>query len=138
MSEARYWLRPIGWVQSPLTERDQAPRQGDEGAPGAWLVLEPAVADAMADLEPGSEVILLTWLDRASRDVMRVHPRGDESRPLEGVFSTRSPDRPNPIGLHTVRIVAIEGTRIEVRNLEALDKTPILDLKPVLGDVNQR
>ena len=138
MSEARYWLRPIGWVQSPLTERDQAPRQGDEGAPGAWLVLEPAMADAMADLEPGSEVILLTWLDRASRDVMRVHPRGDESRPLEGVFSTRSPDRPNPIGLHTVRIVAIEGTRIEVRNLEALDKTPILDLKPVLGDVNQR
>jgi tRNA-Thr(GGU) m(6)t(6)A37 methyltransferase TsaA len=138
MSEARYWLRPIGWVQSPLTERDQAPRQGDEGAPGAWLVLEPAVADAMADLEPGSEVILLTWLDRASRDVMRVHPRGDESRPLEGVFSTRSPDRPNPIGLHTVRIVAIEGTRIEVRNLEALDKTPILDLKSVLGDVNQR
>ena len=123
MSEARYWLRPIGWVQSPLTERDQAPRQGDEGAPGAWLVLEPAMADAMADLEPGSEVILLTWLDRASRDVMRVHPRGDESRPLEGVFSTRSPDRPNPIGLHTVRIIAIEGTRIEVRNLEALDKT---------------
>jgi len=138
MSEARYWLRPIRWVQSPLTERDQAPRQGDEGAPGAWLVLEPAMADAMADLEPGSEVILLTWLDRARRDVMRVHPRGDESRPLEGVFSTRSPDRPNPIGLHTVRIVAIEGTRIEVRNLEALDKTPILDLKPVLSDVNQR
>jgi tRNA-Thr(GGU) m(6)t(6)A37 methyltransferase TsaA len=138
MTEARYWLRPIGWVQSPLTERDQAPRQGDEGAPGAWLVLEPDMADAMADLEPGSEVILLTWLDRANRDVMRVHPRGDESRPLEGVFSTRSPDRPNPIGLHPVRIVAIEGTSIEVRNLEALDKTPILDLKPVLGDVNQR
>ena len=138
MTEARYWLRPIGWVQSPLTERDQAPRQADGGAPGAWLVLEPDMADAMADLEPGSEVILLTWLDRANRDVMRVHPRGDESRPLEGVFSTRSPDRPNPIGLHTVRIVAIEGTSIEVRNLEALDKTPILDLKPVLGDVNQR
>jgi len=138
MTEARYWLRPIGWVQSPLTERDQAPRQADEGAPGAWLVLEPDMADAMADLEPGSEVILLTWLDRANRDVMRVHPRGDESRPLEGVFSTRSPDRPNPIGLHPVRIVAIEGTSIEVRNLEALDKTPILDLKPVLGDVNQR
>jgi tRNA-Thr(GGU) m(6)t(6)A37 methyltransferase TsaA len=138
MSETRYWLRPIGWVQSPLTEREEAPRQGDEGAPGAWLVLEPAMADAMADLEPGSDVILLTWLDRASRDVMRVHPRGDESRPLEGVFSTRSPDRPNPIGLHTVRIVAIDGTRIEVRNLEALDKTPILDIKPVLGTMDQR
>jgi tRNA-Thr(GGU) m(6)t(6)A37 methyltransferase TsaA len=138
MSETGYWLHPIGWVQSPLTEREEAPRQGDEGAPSAWLVLEPAMADAMADLEPGSEVILLTWLDRASREVMRVHPRGDESRPLEGVFSTRSPDRPNPIGLHTVRIVAIDGTRIEVRNLEALDKTPILDIKPLLGRVDQR
>jgi len=138
MNETEYWLRPIGWVQSPLTEREEAPRQGDEGAPGAWLVLEPAMADAMADLEPGSEVILLTWLDRASRDVMRVHPRGDESRTLEGVFSTRSPDRPNPIGLHTVRIVAIEGTRIEVRNLEALDKTPVLDIKPLLGTMDQR
>lgn len=138
MSETGYWLRPIGWVQSQLTKREEAPRQGDEGAPGAWLVLEPAMADAMADLEPGSDVILLTWLDRASRDVMRVHPRGDETRPLEGVFSTRSPDRPNPIGLHTVRIVAIDGTRIEVLNLEALDKTPILDIKPLLGRMDQR
>jgi tRNA-Thr(GGU) m(6)t(6)A37 methyltransferase TsaA len=138
MSETGYKLHPIGWVESPLTERDEAPRQGDEGTPGAWLVLDPAMADAMADLQPGSEVIVLTWLDRASRDVMRVHPRGDESRPLEGVFSTRSPDRPNPIGLHTVRIEAIDGSRIEVRNLEALDKTPILDIKPVLGGVIQR
>jgi tRNA-Thr(GGU) m(6)t(6)A37 methyltransferase TsaA len=138
MSETGYRLRPIGWVESPLTERDEAPRQGDEGAPGAWLVLDPAMADAMADLQPGCEVIVLTWLDRASRDVMRVHPRGDESRPLEGAFSTRSPDRPNPIGLHTVRIEAIDGSRIEVRNLEALNKTPILDIKPVLGGVNQR
>jgi tRNA-Thr(GGU) m(6)t(6)A37 methyltransferase TsaA len=138
MNETEYWLRPIGWIQSPLTAREEAPRQADEGAPGAWLVLEPAMADSMADLEPGSEVILLTWLDRASRDVMRVHPRGDESRPLEGVFSTRSPDRPNPIGLHTVRIVAIDGIRIEVQNLEALDKTPILDIKPLLGTLDQR
>jgi len=138
MSETGYRLRPIGWVQSPLTEREEAPRQCDEGAPGAWLVLEPTMADAMADLEPGSQVILLTWLDRASRDVMRVHPRDDESRPLTGVFSTRSPDRPNPIGLHTVQIVAIDGTTIEVRNLEALDKTPILDIKPLLSGVDQR
>jgi tRNA-Thr(GGU) m(6)t(6)A37 methyltransferase TsaA len=138
MSETGYWLRAIGWVQSPLTKREEAPRQGDEGAPGAWLVLEPAMADAMADLEPGSDVILLTWLDRASRDVMRVHPRGDESRPLEGVYSTRSPDRPNPIGLHTVRIVAIDGTRIEVLYLEALDRTPILDIKPLIGRMDQR
>jgi tRNA-Thr(GGU) m(6)t(6)A37 methyltransferase TsaA len=138
MSETRYWLRPIGWVESPLTERDEAPRQGDEGAPGAWLVLDPAMQDAMGDLEAGEEVIVLTWLDRASRDVQLVHPRGDESRPVQGVFSTRSPDRPNPIGLHTVRIVAIEGTRIAVRNLEALDKTPILDIKPLLGRIDQR
>ena len=138
MSETQYWLRPIGYVESPLTERDEAPRQGDEGAPGAWLVLDPAMRDAMADLEAGSEVIVLTWLDRARRDVQRVHPRGDESRPVQGVFSTRSPDRPNPIGLHTVRIVTMDGNRIEVRNLEALDKTPLLDIKPLLGGVDQR
>jgi len=138
MSETHYWLRPIGYVESPLTERDEAPRQGDEGAPGAWLVLDAAMRDAMGDLEADSEVIVLTWLDRASREVQLVHPRGDESRPVQGVFSTRSPDRPNPIGLHTVRIVAIDGNRIEVRNLEALDKTPILDIKPLLGGVGQR
>jgi tRNA-Thr(GGU) m(6)t(6)A37 methyltransferase TsaA len=101
-------------------------------------VLDPAMRDAMADLEAGSEVIVLTWLDRARRDVQRVHPRGDESRPVQGVFSTRSPDRPNPIGLHTVRIVTMDGNRIEVRNLEALDKTPLLDIKPLLGGVDQR
>src|SRR5258705_6271778 len=138
MSEIYYWLRPIGYVESPLTERDEAPRQGDEGAPGAWLVLDPAMRDAMRDLEADSEVIVLTWLDRASREVQLVHPCGDESRPVQGVFSTRSPDRPNPIGLHTVRIVAIDLNRIEVRNLEALDKTPILDIKPLLGGVGQR
>jgi len=138
MSEIHYWLRPIGYVESPLTERDEAPRQGDEGAPGAWLVLDAAMRDAMRDLEADSEVIVLTWLDRASREVQLVHPRGDESRPVQGVFSTRSPDRPNPIGLHTVRIVAIDLNRIEVRNLEALDKTPILDIKPLLGGVDQR
>ena len=138
MSETHYWLRPIGYVESPLTERDEAPRQGDEGAPGAWLVLDAAMRDAMRDLEADSEVIVLTWLDRASREVQLVHPRGDESRPVQGVFSTRSPDRPNPIGLHTVRIVAIDLNRIEVRNLEALDKTPILDIKPLLGGVDQR
>jgi tRNA-Thr(GGU) m(6)t(6)A37 methyltransferase TsaA len=138
MNETRYWLRPIGWVESPLTERDNAPRQGDEGAPGAWLVLDPTMRDAMGDLEAGSEVIVLTWLDRATRDVQLVHPRGDERGRVQGVFSTRSPDRPNPIGLHTVRIVRIEGTRITVQNLEALDKTPILDIKPLLGSVDQR
>lgn len=138
MSRSGYLLHPVGSVESPLTDRDLAPRQGDEGAPLAWLVLDPTVRAAMDGLEIGAEVIVLTWLDRARRDVLVVHPRGDQSRPEQGVFSTRSPDRPNPIGLHQVRIVAIDGTRIAVRNLEALDQTPILDVKPVLGPVDGR
>lgn len=135
---ADYVLRPIGQVESPLVERDLAPRQGDEGAPDAWLVFDPHVLPALADLQVGAEVIVLTWLDRATRDVLTVHPRGDPANPMTGVFSTRSPDRPNPIGLHTVYILAIEGTRIRVRNLEALDGTPILDIRPVLGPVADR
>jgi tRNA-Thr(GGU) m(6)t(6)A37 methyltransferase TsaA len=138
MTEARYNLQPIGSVESPLRERDQAPKQGDEGAPECWLVLDPDVGPGIRDLEVGTEVIVLTWLDRARRDVLAVHPRGDLNNPVRGVFSTRSPDRPNPIGLHTVRIVAIDRTRIQVRNLEALDGTPILDLKPLLGPVDER
>jgi len=138
MSETTYALRAVGWVESPITDPALAPCQGDEGAPPAWLALNADMAAAMTGLEEGSEVIVLTWLDRASRDVVQVHPRGDESRPLQGVFSTRSPDRPNPIGLHTVLITSIEGTRIAVRNLEAIDGTPVLDIKPVLGAVSQR
>jgi tRNA-Thr(GGU) m(6)t(6)A37 methyltransferase TsaA len=126
-------LRPIGWVESPLTNRDEAPMQGDEGAPDAWLVFEPAVSEGARDLRAGTEVIVLTWLDRADRDVLAVHPRGDPTRPRTGVFSTRSPDRPNPIGLHRVEIATVEGLRMRVRNLEALDRTPILDVKPLLG-----
>ncbi len=133
-----YQLRPIGWVESPLTDRDLAPKQGDEGAPDAWLVFDSGMRPAIRDLEVGAEVIVLTWLDRASRDVLAVHPRGDPANPVTGVFSTRSPDRPNPIGLHTVQILAIEGTRITVRNLEALDKTPIVDVKPVLEPIGRR
>ena len=138
MTDVGYSLRPVGLVSSPLTDPDQAPRQGDEGAPQAWLVLDPGMRPAMDGLQVGADVIVLTWLDRARRDVHQVHPRGDRSRPLQGVFSTRSPDRPNPIGLHHVRIVAIDGTRISVRNLEALDQTPILDIKPLLGRLDQR
>jgi len=138
MSDTGYSLRPVGQVESPLTDPAMAPCQGDEGAPEAWLVLDPGMAAAMTGLAEGAEVIVLTWLDRASRDVFQVHPRGDESRPLQGVFNTRSPDRPNPIGLHTVLITHIEGTRIAVRNLEAVDGTPVLDIKPVLGTVSQR
>jgi tRNA-Thr(GGU) m(6)t(6)A37 methyltransferase TsaA len=134
----RFELRAIGRVESPLTDPSLAPRQGDEGAPDAWLVLDPAVRDAARDLAAGSRVIVLTWLDRASRDVLAVHPRDDASRPVTGVFSTRSQDRPNPIGLHTVHIAEIDGDRIRVHDLEALDGTPILDIKPVLGPSAQR
>ena len=126
-------LRPVGVVESELTELATAPRQGDEDAPGAWLAFEPAVGGALEGLEVGDEVVVLTWLDRADRDVLRVHPRDDRSRPLQGVFRTRSPDRPNPIGLHPTRIEEIDGARIRVSGLEAVDGTPVLDLKPALS-----
>jgi tRNA-Thr(GGU) m(6)t(6)A37 methyltransferase TsaA len=132
-------VKAIGRVESSLTDLESAPRQADEGAPAAWLVFEPEVLEGLRSLRPGDEVIVLTWLDRANRDVLSVHPRGDTSRAQEGVFSTRSPHRPNPIGLHTVEITAIDGRRTQVRGLEALDGTPILDLKPVLsGDISKR
>ena len=131
-------VRPIGWVESPLQERAQAPKQGDEGTPEAWLVFDPAVREALHDLRLGEEVIVLTWLDRAARDVLLVHPRDDQNRPETGVFSTRSADRPNPIGLHRVEIVAIDDLRVRVRNLEALDRTPIVDVKPLLGPLSER
>ena len=134
----QYELQPIGWVESPLVDRAAAPRQGNEGSPDAWLVLDARFTEALRDLRVGAEVIVLTWLDRARRDVLVVHPRGDSTNPLQGVFNTRSPDRPNPIGLHRVRILAIEGTRIQVSDLEALDQTPIVDLKPVLDERFER
>jgi tRNA-Thr(GGU) m(6)t(6)A37 methyltransferase TsaA len=133
-----YQVVPIGWVESPLKERAQAPRQGDEGAPDAWLVFEPEVAEGIRDLAAGTEIIVLTWLDRAVRDVLVTRPRDDPARPPLGVFSTRSPDRPNPIGLHRVQIVAAEQLRILVRPLEALDRTPVIDVKPVLDMTAER
>jgi tRNA-Thr(GGU) m(6)t(6)A37 methyltransferase TsaA len=133
MSPAPFEVIPIGVVESPLTDPASAPKQGHEGAPDAWLVLEPAVLEGLEGIRPGDEVIVLTWLDRARRDVLRVHPRDDPANPEQGVFNTRSADRPNPIGLHPVEVVSIEGRRIRVRNLEALDGTPIVDVKPVLG-----
>lgn len=126
-------VRPIGQVESPLRDLSAAPRQGDEGAPDAWLVFVPSVSAAMADLTVGDELLVLTWLHRADRDVLAVHPRDDRDRPLTGVFSTRSPDRPNPIGLHRVTVLAIDGLRVRVSDLEALDGTPVVDVKPVLG-----
>ena len=131
-------LTPIGHVESPLVDRDAAPKQGDEGSPEAWLVFYPAVAEGIRDFHAGTEIILLTWLDRARRDVLTVHPRGDPNNPMRGVFSTRSPDRPNPIGLHRVEILAVEELRILVSDLEAIDATPIVDVKPVLDWVAER
>lgn len=139
MGRLRYELTPIGRVESPLTDPASAPKQGDEGAPDAWLVFEPAVLEALEGIRAGDEVIVLTWLDRARRDVLQVHPRGDVSRAQQGVFATRSPHRPNPIGLHRVAVVSVDGGRIQVRNLEAVDGTRIVDVKPVLsGDVGER
>jgi len=127
-----YELKPVGWVRSPLTERAAAPKQGDEGAPEATIVFEPGVLDALDGIEAGDEVIVLTWLDRSDRQVLQTRPRDDPANPIQGVFSTRSPDRPNPIGLHPVEVIAIDGATMRVRNLEALDGTPVLDVKPVI------
>jgi tRNA-Thr(GGU) m(6)t(6)A37 methyltransferase TsaA len=125
-------LTPIGVVSSPLTDTAAAPKQGAEGGSEAWLVLSEDVVDGLDGVGAGDRVVVLTWLHRAQRDVLRVHPRDDASNPLRGVFGTRSADRPNPIGLHEVEIVEIDGPRVRVRPLEAVDGTPVLDVKPVL------
>ncbi len=130
-------LSPIGHVRSPLTTRDEAPRQGSEGAPDAWLELQPGALAGIDGISVGQEILVLTWLHQARRDVLKVHPRSDPALPLCGVFATRSPDRPNPIGLHRVRVVELDRGRIKVGPLEAIDGTPIVDLKPVL-DVRDR
>jgi tRNA-Thr(GGU) m(6)t(6)A37 methyltransferase TsaA len=123
----------VGHVESSLTDPAAAPKQGSEGAPAAWLVFDPEVAEAARDLAVGDEVFVLTWLHRGRRDVLAVHPRDDPRNPETGVFSTRSQDRPNPVGLHRVTVAAVEGTRVLVRDLEAVDGTPIVDVKPVLA-----
>jgi tRNA-Thr(GGU) m(6)t(6)A37 methyltransferase TsaA len=129
----RYEVRPIGSVESSLVDPNTAPKQGFQGAPDAWLVFNPEVAEGIRDLAIGAEVFVLTWLHQARRDLLAVHPRDDLRNPETGVFSTRSQDRPNPIGLHRVQIAAIDGLRVLVRNLEAVDRTPIVDVKPVLA-----
>jgi tRNA-Thr(GGU) m(6)t(6)A37 methyltransferase TsaA len=140
VKQPRFELTPIGWVESPLTDPALAPKQGDEGAPDAWLAFEPAVLEGLEGIREGDEVIVVTWLDRARRDVLRVHPRDDASRAQQGVFATRSSHRPNPLGLHRVKVLSIDpGGRVRVGNLEAVDRTPIVDVKPVLsGDVAER
>ena len=125
-------LRIIGHVESSLTDPGLAPKQGEEGAPDARIVFAPDVLDGLGDISPGDRLVVLTWLHRASRDVLRVHPRDDPASPLCGVFGTRSADRPNPIGLHEVEVVAVDGAVLHVRPLEAVDGTPVLDVKPLL------
>jgi tRNA-Thr(GGU) m(6)t(6)A37 methyltransferase TsaA len=131
-------LVAIGTVRSPLTDRSAAPKQGDEGAPEATLVFDAAYADGLEGLRAGDELLVLTWLDRAERDVLRVRPRSDPARAEQGVFATRSPDRPNPIGLHRVTVVAADGLRLRVRSLEAIDGTPVVDVKPLLRGIEER
>jgi len=138
VTKTRYEVVPVGWVESVLTDRAQAPRQGDEGAPPAWLAFEARVAEAIRDLRPGTEIIVLTWLDRADRNVLVTRPRDDPRNPVTGVFSTRSPDRPNPVGLHRVQVIAVDGLRVQVDGLEALDGTPVIDVKAVLNQVADR
>jgi tRNA-Thr(GGU) m(6)t(6)A37 methyltransferase TsaA len=131
-------LIPIGHVESTLKLREDAPKQGDEGAPDAWLVFTDAVAEGLDGIAAGDELLVLTWLDQAERDVLKVIPRGDRSRGVQGVFNTRSPDRPNPIGLHRVTVLELADDRLHVRNLEALDGTPIVDVKPLLRSIEER
>jgi tRNA-Thr(GGU) m(6)t(6)A37 methyltransferase TsaA len=134
----RYEVRPVAWVQSPLTQLADAPNQGREGAPPAWLAVEPGLAEAIRDLRAGQQVLVLTWLDRARRDELACVPGDNPASPPLGVFSTRSPNRPNPIGVHRAQILAVEGLRIQVSELEALDRTPVVDIKPVVDPVVER
>ena len=133
MNKTNYSIEPIGIVRSELTQLEDAPLQGDEGAPDAWLELTPQVAKGLQGIKPGDELIVLTWLHLAERDVLQVHPRGDLNRPLTGVFATRSPDRPNPVGLHRVSVLEVAQAKLRVARLEAIDGTPIVDIKTVLS-----
>ncbi|HEY3182801.1 MAG TPA: tRNA (N6-threonylcarbamoyladenosine(37)-N6)-methyltransferase TrmO [Gaiellaceae bacterium] len=125
-------LFPIGVVRSPLEDREAAPKQGSEGAPDAWIELIPSVLDGVEGIDVGDELIVVTWLHKARRDVLKLHPRADKTLPLTGVFATRSPDRPNPLGLHRVTVLEISPRELKVGPLEAIDGTPVVDIKPVL------
>jgi tRNA-Thr(GGU) m(6)t(6)A37 methyltransferase TsaA len=133
MNETHYSLYPIGFLRSPLKGREAAPNQGREGAPEAWLEVNAAVAEGLEGIEVGAELIVITWLHLAERDILKTHPRNDQTRPLTGVFATRSPDRPNPLGLHRVTVREIAGNSVKVGPIEAIDGTPVVDIKPVLS-----
>lgn len=141
MIESSYTIKPIGVIRSDLANRDTAPHQGDEGAPDAWLELHPAIAEGLEGIAVGDEIIVITWLHQAHRNMLQVHPRRDTTRPLKGVFATRSPDRPNPLGLHRVTVLNIHGNRLRVGPLEAIDGTPVVDIKsafrPTTASENQ-
>ena len=133
MHETSYSLYPIGILRSPLKDREAAPNQGREGAPDAWLEVDAAVAQGLEGIEVGDDLIVITWLHQAARDILKTHPRNDQTRPLTGVFATRSPDRPNPLGLHRVTVREIAGNSVKVGPVEAIDGTPVVDIKPVLS-----
>ena len=133
MKSTTYTIEPIGVIRSEITRLEDAPRQGDEGAPEAWLDVTASAAPGLMGIAVGDELFVLTWLHLAEREVLQVHPRGDKSRPLAGVFATRSPDRPNPVGLHRVTVLEVREGRLRVRHLEAINGTPIVDIKPVLS-----
>ena len=134
MAETEYTLRPIGLISSPLLNRAEAPKQGNEGAPDAWIEISSQVADGLLGVVAGDEVIVITWLHQGRRDVLQVHPRRDRNKPLTGVFATRSPDRPNPLGLHHVTVRQVDDNRLLVGPIEAIDGTPVVDIKPVLQE----
>jgi len=128
-----YHLQPIGFIQSTITSREQAPKQGYEDAPDAWVIIESHAIPALDGVAKGDDVILITWFHKSKRDVLKVHPRGDINNPVMGVFATRSPDRPNPLGLHRVKVLEIKDNKLKVGPLEAIDGTPVVDIKPVLS-----
>jgi tRNA-Thr(GGU) m(6)t(6)A37 methyltransferase TsaA len=133
MTKTSYTIEPIGVIRSELTSREAAPHQGYAGAPDAWLEVNPAFAEGLKGTLEGDETILITWFHKANRDILKLHPRGEKNMPLTGVFATRSPDRPNPIGLHRVTVLEIAGNRLRVGPIEAIDGTPVVDIKPVLS-----
>jgi len=131
--EIDYILHPIGFVESSIINREDAPSEGNEGAPDVWITINKNVAEGLDGINAGVEIIVLTWFHQSKRDVLKLHPRWDKNNPLTGVFGTRSPDRPNPIGLHQVRVLQIKDNRIKVASLEAIDGTPVIDIKPMLN-----